>query len=222
MKFSQLIIALSVIGLMAGAPALSAAGGFAAADSYFARQGGQQNQPLSDEEAAMLTFMREEEKLARDVYLVMFDEWANPVFSNISRSEQQHMDTMKKMLVKHGLPDPVGSNDVGEFEDAELSDLYAFLIDEGLKGSVEALYVGALIEEVDMEDIQLAIDGTDRADLIRAYENLMRGSRNHLRAFVGQIESLGEVYEAQVLHQSVVDAIVDSPVERMGAVRGGR
>ena len=42
----------------------------------------------------------------------------------------------------------------------------------------------------------------------------MSGSRNHLRAYVGQIENLGVVYEAQYLSQDEVDAIVDSPIER--------
>ena len=45
-------------------------------------------------------------------------------------------------------------------------------------------------------------------------ENLMSGSKNHLRAYVGQIENLGIVYEAQYLPQDKVDSIVDSPVER--------
>jgi hypothetical protein len=48
---------------------------------------------------------------------------------------------------------------------------------------------------------------------------LLRGSRNHLRSYVAKIESLGVVYEAQVLDQAVVDAIVDSPMERGGSAR---
>ncbi len=81
----------------------------------------------------------------------------------------------------------------------------------------EALQVGALIEEVDIEDLQLAIEETDNADLQNAYDNLMRGSRNHLRAFVAEIERTGVVYEAQHLDQTIVDAILDGPVERGGS-----
>ncbi len=48
----------------------------------------------------------------------------------------------------------------------------------------------------------------------------MRGSRNHPRAFVGQIEGLGIVYEAQLMSQEEVDEIIDSAVERAGKGRG--
>jgi hypothetical protein len=65
-----------------------------------------------------------------------------------------------------------------------------------------------------MIDLQEAIDASDNADIKQLYENLMSGSRNHLRAYVGQIEDLGIVYEAQYLTQEEVDAIVDAPVER--------
>jgi hypothetical protein len=84
----------------------------------------------------------------------------------------------------------------------------------GQTSELEALKVGAFIEEVDMRDIQAAIENSDHADIVQTYENLLRGSRNHLRAFVRTIESLGAVYEAQVLPQTEVDAIVDSPTER--------
>ena len=59
--------------------------------------------PLSDAEAATLTFMREEEKLARDVYLALYDLWSNPVFSMIASSEQKHMDAIKRQLDAYGL-----------------------------------------------------------------------------------------------------------------------
>jgi len=221
MKLKYSIIALSIFSLVAGTPILSVAGDAIVTESYFARQVNQ-NQPLSDEEVASLTFMREEEKLARDVYRVMFDEWENPIFYNISQSEQQHMDTMKSLLDKHGLPDPVIDDSTGAFVNHELDELYKDLIVDGLESRLDALYVGALIEEVDIEDIQIAIEEATHADLIRAYENLIRGSRNHLRAFVGQIESQGVEYKAEVLEQDVVDAIVDSPVERGGPARGGK
>jgi hypothetical protein len=69
-------------------------------------------------------------------------------------------------------------------------------------------------EELDMIDLQAAIDATDNPDIQQLYENLMSGSRNHLRAYVGHIENLGIVYEAQYLTQEEVDEIVDSAVER--------
>ena len=43
---------------------------------------------LPDSETVTLKFMREEEKLARDVYLYLFDVWGQWIFENIAASEQ--------------------------------------------------------------------------------------------------------------------------------------
>lgn len=174
---------------------------------------------LSDAEATTLTFMREEEKLARDVYIGLFDIWEHPVFNNISGSEQRHMDSMKSKLDTYGLVDPVKDDTAGVFENTGLAALYQELTDKGTASLEKALYVGALIEEL---DIQEAINESTHADVITAYENLMRGSRNHLRAFASQIESLGIVYEAQLMSQDEVDEILNSAIERGGEGRGKR
>jgi hypothetical protein len=165
-------------------------------------------------EADNLTYMREEEKMARDVYLTMYDAWGLNIFSNIAASEQTHTDAVAEMLEKYKLPDPVVDDRVGIFVNQKLIDLYDTLLARGYQSSLEALYVGALIEEVDMVDLKRAIEETDNEDTQQLYENLLSGSRNHLRAFVGLIEDQGIVYEAQFLPQDEVDAIVDSPVER--------
>ena len=41
---------------------------------------------LSEEDIANLTLMREEEKMARDVYLNLYKRWKKPVFNNIASS----------------------------------------------------------------------------------------------------------------------------------------
>jgi hypothetical protein len=165
-------------------------------------------------EADNLVFMREEEKLARDVYLTMYEAWGLNIFSNIADSEQMHTDAVAEMLDKYKLPDPVVDDRVGIFVNQELANLYDTLLARGYLSSLDALKVGALIEEVDMVDLKRAIEETDNEDIQVLYENLLSGSRNHLRAFVGLIEDQGIVYEAQFLPQEEVDAIVDSPIER--------
>ena len=169
-------------------------------------------------EADNLLFMREEEKLARDVYLTMYEAWGLNIFSNIAASEQTHTDAVAEMLDKYKLPDPVVDDRAGIFVNQELANLYDTLLARGYLSSLDALKVGALIEEVDMVDLKRAIEETDNEDIQVLYENLLSGSRNHLRAFVGLIEDQGIVYEAQFLTQEEVDAIVDSPIER-GAKR---
>ncbi|MDX2428202.1 MAG: DUF2202 domain-containing protein [Xanthomonadales bacterium] len=167
---------------------------------------------LSEAESTNLVFMREEEKLARDTYITLYETWGSRVFSNISSSEQNHMDVMLTMLNIYGIPDPVPSDTVGDFNNTILSDLYIDLVAKGNVSWLDAMYVGAFIEEVDIRDIEVAIDQTVHADLIAAYENLLAGSKNHLRAFVSQIEGTGIDYVAQVLDQSEVDAILGKPV----------
>lgn len=176
---------------------------------------------LSDTEIAYLVFMREEEKLARDTYITLYEKWGLRVFSNISSSEQTHMDTMLAMLNIYGVADPVVDDTVGSFASPLLADLYVDLVNDGGYSLLDALFVGALIEEVDMRDIQEAIDETTHADLIIAYENLMAGSENHLRAFVSQIELLGVEYVAQVLTQDEVDAILGKATPAVFEINAG-
>lgn len=171
---------------------------------------------LNAAEETTLSYMREEEKVARDVYLNLGKAYQSLVFTTISKSEQTHMNALLKLLKKYGLPDPVKPL-VGEFSDPALQDLYNDMMEMGLESYEEALQVGALIEEVDIADLQEAIDETTKADLKQVYGNLLRGSRNHLRAFVAEIErnGMGE-YSAQWLSPEEVDAILDGTVERGG------
>lgn len=169
---------------------------------------------LDAQEAADLTYMREEEKLARDVYAYFYPLWDATLFSNISASEQQHFEAIGGLLDRYRLDDPARQDMPGVFRNSELQALYDVLLRDGSSSAVNALRVGALIEETDMRDIAAAIAATDQADIVAVYEDLLRGSRNHLRAFVRALEAQGITYVAQVLTQDQVDAIVDSPMER--------
>ncbi|MGD8677537.1 MAG: DUF2202 domain-containing protein [Chromatiales bacterium] len=170
--------------------------------------------PLDYEEEQSLLFMREEEKLARDVYLTFYEEWGKPVFANIAESEQTHTDAVAEKIEQYGLPDPVVDDTVGIFVNSFLLEKYYELVAKGQLSELDALMVGAFIEELDIIDLQESIEKTDEADIEELYSNLMRGSRNHLRAFVELIEeATGENYEAQLLDQDEVDAITDSPFE---------
>ena len=138
---------------------------------------------ISPEERASLVLMREEEKLARDVYITMYQRWGHRTFNNISRSEETHMRALLILLQRYGIPDPVGKNVVGVFTDPTLQDLYNQLIVRGNGSVVEALRVGVLIEETDIRDLEAGLVVNDNQDIIFIYNNLLRGSQNHLRAF---------------------------------------
>lgn len=165
---------------------------------------------LSEAEAEELTYMREEEKLARDVYVLMHDLWTASTFERIATSEQQHMNTMEKMVVKYNLPDPVLPG-YGTFTNLYLQSKYNELIASGDDSYVDGLYVGATIEEIDMIDIQHAIEVTLHIDLITAYQHLLEGSKNHLRSFVGALAGQGIEYTPQYISQELFDAIMSVP-----------
>jgi hypothetical protein len=206
----KLATALFTAGMLTTAVAATA-GGYGGGMN---RQSSQDASSLDATETANLIYMREEEKLARDVYITLYETWSLPVFDNIAASEETHTTSVEDMLDKYRVADPVVDDTVGMFVDPHLASLYTTLVGQGSASSLAALYVGAAIEEIDMIDLQEAIDASDNADIRQLYENLMRGSRNHLRAYVGQIEDLGIVYVAQYLSQEEVDAIVDAPIER--------
>ncbi|GEM_PF-221940 len=177
-------------------------------------QTGSEGDVLSDAEIAGLKLMREEEKLARDVYLALYDKWDLPIFSNIAKSEQTHTDAVKTLLDIHGIGDPVSTDDRGIFTDQELQTLYDDLVNQGDASLLEALIVGATIEDLDIKDLNELIAQTENPDILIVYNNLRKGSRNHIRSFVGQIENNDGAYTAQFIEQSELDGILGSPQER--------
>jgi len=142
--------------------------------------------PLTTAEQAGLLYMREEEKLARDVYNVFYTRYGLRVFNNIAAGEQAHMDAVLTLLTRYDLSDPAAAAP-GVFNNAELQALYDDLIDQGSQSLSEALRAGVLIEETDIADLQDSLAQTTHADIRTVYTNLLRGSGNHLRAFSRQL-----------------------------------
>lgn len=177
---------------------------------------------LTEAQTASLLHLREEEKVARDVYLTFSARWGTPIFANIARSEQRHMDAVGRLLTRYGLTDPVVDDTVGAFTEPALATLYAKLTASGEEAVGEALRVGALIEDMDLFDLGEALAEAPPADVARVYANLSRGSRNHLRAFVGRLDDAELLYEPTYLTAEAVDAIVSSPRERSPGAGGGR
>ena len=145
--------------------------------------------PLTDDEKYWMTYMREEEKLARDVYLSLGARWNLPLFTNIAQSEQVHMDSVKTLLDRYGIPDPAAGKAQGAFTDPALQDLYDDLIAQGSASPVEALKAGVIVEETDIADLNKALATTEKNDIRTVYNNLLQGSMNHLNAFQSNLAS---------------------------------
>lgn len=146
---------------------------------------------LSDEEVANLRYLREEEYLAHDVYVVLGRFYRLPVFSTISDSELRHTAAVEGLLDKYGIDDPAGSHRLGEFTDPTLQALFDELTARGKTSLRAALKVGVFIERTDLADLADAIDTSTAADVDDVLKALRAGSRNHLAAFRYQLDQLG-------------------------------
>jgi hypothetical protein len=146
-------------------------------------RGGARSVALTETEAYWLTYLREEEKLARDVYLTMNDLWGTQVFARIALAEQRHMDAIGNLLNKYGLPDPA-QDEIGAFTNEALGDLYVQLVAQGELSEPGAIMIGVAIERKDIDDLNAAVAGTDKLDLQQVYSSLLRASQTHLSAFL--------------------------------------
>ena len=73
--------------------------------------------------------------------------------------------------------------------------MYDDFVTDGMVSYVDALLVGVAIEEADMIDLTVAIDGTDSRPLKRTYSHLLIGSQHHLDSFIKLLEKEGIDYE---------------------------
>ncbi len=189
---------------------------------------------LDYNERIHLVFMREEEKLARDVYLALGTMYPDSViFGKIDDSEQRHTMSVKDMIEKYGHEDPNTNDNIGIYTGEDygwyFTEKYNLLVERASISELEAMYVGAFIEELDMMDINqcpkviVETDNgindvtecgkiyTDNSDIVKLYDSLLDGSDSHLEGYVKNIEKhIGEgSYQAQVLSQEQVDEILD-------------
>ena len=182
--------------------------------------------PLTTNEIAGLKYMREEEELARDLYMNIFTARGSTltIFKNISlNSEVGHAQKVLDLLNTYGETDPSTGNTM-TYTDTGLQTLYNQLIGTATGGAttdLDALMVGAKVEEVDIEDINAKKAQVQAAHalIIQTYDNLLCGSRNHLRSFVAQIkQNTGATsYTAQVPAVAAqVAQILATPQEKCG------
>jgi hypothetical protein len=164
-------------------------------------------QPINQDETAVLLWLREEEKLARDVYLALGNQWQDVVFSRIGKTEQRHFDAIGSKIALFALADPAQAG-TGQFKNADLQALYYDLLADGGQSYAQALVVGSTIEDLDMRDLQDALEATSNPALQTTYRHLLESSKNHLRMFVLQLRALGQDYTPQYIDPVLFDAIL--------------
>lgn len=162
---------------------------------------------LTAEEAVDILYMREEEKLARDVYFALYDRWHEQVFANIGSAEETHMQSLLVLVERYGLTDS-STGVAGTFSNETLQAAYSDLTTQGSVSLADAYRTGAYIEELDIADLQAAMDHTQNQDIVIVYERLMDGSFNHLRAFASHLDALGKPYTPVVISRQEYDLII--------------
>ena len=173
-------------------------------------------EPLNEAEIGALSYMTEEEKLARDVYTNLYEIWGVRTFDNIAAAEQQHIDSVVSLMERYDLTLPATMDTVGAFENDDLRALYSDLIASGSESVQAALEVGATIEDVALADLHRELEAVDNEDIQMVFRNLIAGSENHMRAFVGQLERYGIDYEPQYIEADYLESIVSDLDVRQG------
>ena len=154
-----------------------------------------------------LAYMGNEERLAYDVYMNLYDyHIANGIeikqLLNISQNaEAKHIDIVQQLVRKYQLAEdelsdvsePVADNTVaqsdmprGVYDIAKIQELYDDLYAKGIDSKQDALEVGCMVEVVDVTDldayIQLA-QTSEATDVVDAFNILREGSYHHYWAF---------------------------------------
>jgi hypothetical protein len=163
---------------------------------------------LSIQEKEALLFMLEEEKMARDVYTLLYEQWQSQIFNNIGQSETSHMSAVSNLLDYYNIEYEILG--YGEFKNENIKLIYEQLISNGNQSLLNAYIVGASIEDLDIYDLQQALNDVEKDNITSAFESLQCGSRNHLRAFSNVIENLDGNYSPQYITQSEYESIKNS------------
>lgn len=161
---------------------------------------------MNSDEINGLYLMREEEKMARDVYAFFYAKFKVRTFGNITKSENQHSEAVLRLINYFGLTDPAVAA-VGTFTNPEMQKLYDKFTTEALTAN-DALKTGAFIEEYDIADLKKLISETENPDIKLVYSNLLRGSTFHLKAFTGVLKFRGVIYTPTILSVEEYNSII--------------
>lgn len=167
---------------------------------------------LTQQEIDDLTFLREEEKLARDIYRFSYELYGERAFSNIANSEQVHMDKVLELLVKYNIDDPASETE-GVFNNQELQQLYNELKAKSTLSLIDALWVGATIEDLDINDISINETRTTKEDILLVYESLKCASRNHIRGYTFKLSEFEITYTPAFISAEEYEEIIQGSHE---------
>jgi hypothetical protein len=168
---------------------------------------------LTPAQAEQLVRMREEEKLAHDVYVKLAQSSGLQIFNSIANAESQHMRAVEQLASRYSSV-AAANLPVGSFSDPQFQTLYNSLVATGSKSPIAAATVGAKIEEMDIKDLQTLLSQNPPQDVSKVLEHLQRASGQHLRAFTMELKRLGGTYMPEFLSPQEYNNILNSGNER--------
>lgn len=195
------------------------------ADAHTVDFGSYEKNILTQQEIDAIVHMREEEKMARDLYRELSETTNSRVFVNIPVSEQRHMDAFSQLIGRYGLEDPVADESArGVFTDPFFTELYQELIAKGKKSNMDAFQVGAMVEDLNMANLIKYNSETDKEDLTLVYDTLLEQSKHHMSAFIRNLDKQGVTYTPEHITQEQLESAVSSGQKHMQeeAEEGGK
>ena len=168
---------------------------------------------ISTELKNTLSYMGNEERLAYDIYLRLYQEYPITQFYNIAmNSETKHIQEVQKLVNTYvdsydeftntdlnelAYKDTSVSNmESGVYDIQKIQELYDNLIALGLQSELDALKVGCMVEVVDINDLLEYIELAEKenaTEVVSSFELLRDGSYKHYWAFDSALTSRGYV-----------------------------
>ncbi|HIP34154.1 MAG TPA: DUF2202 domain-containing protein [Bacteroidia bacterium] len=166
---------------------------------------------LTESEKKAIIHMREEEKMARDIYRTLSKTTDSKVFVNIPISENKHMDVFHQLIDRYDLADPViDEANIGTFTDPEFTKLFNTLVEKGKLSDKDAYEAGLMVEDLNMYNLLKYSSETEKADLKLAYDTLFKQSRHHMAAFNRQLEKVGGKYTPTYITMEQFEEAINS------------
>lgn len=162
---------------------------------------------LSEAQKSHLVTLYEEEKLAHDLYTEFYDATGFTPFSHHTEAEAKHMGFVDDILMLYNISRP----DLGHglFENEGYQNSYNEWLAKGTTDSLQACYIAAYIEEMDILDLMDGIQIAETAEIKDLYETLKAGSENHLRAYNKFLKMQFNIdYVPQLMTQELFDEII--------------
>ncbi|NOZ90756.1 MAG: DUF2202 domain-containing protein [Epsilonproteobacteria bacterium] len=163
-----------------------------------------------------ISYMGNEERLAHDVYINLYNYHSENSALNINqlkniaeRSETTHVQTVQSIVKKYNLSEenltnvinPVASSNtafedlpIGVYDIPAIQNLYNVLYEKGIQSEKDALEVGCMVEVTDINDLNERItmaQESNATDILDAFTVLRDASYNHYWAFDKGLQNIG-------------------------------